>query len=210
MGAKKTCVIIGAAPNTSLDFLDVSDKFVIATDGGYLTAKKSGIRVDYFIGDLDSAKISESDIDVACDILPCEKDYSDMHVALDFAISRGYDDIVIVGALGGRCDHLLANLALLEHAALSGVHAVIKNEWNEITCLLPGEYEIARRDGRYLSLIALDREVKLSLSGLKYPLCDATLLRHVPIAISNEWCAPSAKIKVSGGAVLLLFSGDEK
>lgn len=215
MEEKKSCIIIGAAPNTSLSFLDralIARSFVFAADGGYLTAKREGIPVDFWIGDMDSAGGPPLDPDIPCTILPCEKDFGDVHTAVEAALSKGMREIYLVGCSGGRADHYLANIALLERIADAGGEAALLDEHNAISFLRPGTYTV-RRDARfsYLSLLALDETVcGVSLCGLKYPLCNASLSRAVPIGISNEWVKDEAKISIGEGRALLIFSGDER
>lgn len=215
MKEKKSCIIIGAAPETSLSFLDralVARSFVFAADGGYLTAKREGISIDFWIGDMDSAGGRPMESDIPCTVLPCEKDFGDVHTAVNAALSKGIREIYLVGCSGGRVDHYLANLALLEHIANAGGEAVLLDAQNAVRFLHPGTYTVPR-DARfsYLSLLALDETVcGVTLSGLKYPLCNATLFRAVPIGISNEWVADEATISIAKGRTLLIFSEDKR
>ena len=135
-----------------------------------------------------------------------------MHTAVEAALSKGLREIYLVGCSGGRADHYLANIALLERVANAGGKAALLDTHNAIYFLRPGSHTV-RRDARfsYLSLLALDESVRgVTLSGLKYPLCNASLSRAVPIGISNEWITDKATISIAEGRALLILSGDDK
>ncbi|MEG2939327.1 MAG: thiamine diphosphokinase [Oscillospiraceae bacterium] len=204
----KKCVIIGAAPCESFYFENiVRDAFVIAADGGLDTARRFGVSADLFVGDMDS--LCGAPPDVSCIKLPCEKDYSDMHVALNEAISRGFKDVCMVACTGGRADHHLANLALLEFASIHSCKATILDSQNKIIYFGGGKIKLKReREYKYIALIALDEELTgVTLCGMKYPLTDATLKRSEPIAICNEPMADTMTINAHGRALIIL-SGD--
>lgn len=64
--------------------------------------------------------------------LNCIKNDTDCEYALNLAISRGATEIVLLGALGGRLDHALANLMMVVRAARRGVWAEIRAEGVQI------------------------------------------------------------------------------
>ena len=79
-----------------------------------------GLNPDVLIGDLDSA--SESEVEKVRPAqgqviqYPVHKDETDLELAVLAAIQRGYREILILGALGGRLDMTLANISTA-HAA---------------------------------------------------------------------------------------------
>ena len=206
----KTCIIIGAAPCKSLDFLsaDIIEKaFVFAADGGYATAVANGIKVDAFIGDLDSNAASPNLKDVT--VLPCEKDYSDVHTIVNRALSEGYREIYLVGCSNGRADHYFANVSLLELIHKNGAKGILADECNSMMFVSEGAHRFAR-ERKYFSLIALDEKLEgVTLKGFKYPLENATLNRDTPIAISNEWTENIAEVEIKKGRALVIFSEDD-
>ena len=87
---------------------------VIASDAGLLYLQKIDIRPDVFIGDLDSLDIPADKIDAGEVIVyDSEKDQSDTELAVQYAIEKGAEKILLLCAAGRRIDHLLANIALL-------------------------------------------------------------------------------------------------
>ena len=207
----KTCVIIGAAPCKSLDFLsaDILEKaFVFAADGGYATAVENGIKVDAFIGDLDS----NIDFPKLCDVtvLPCEKDYSDVHTVVSRALREGYEEIYLIGCSNGRADHYFANVSLLELIHKSGAKGALLDECNTMMFISEGVYNF-ERERKYFSIIPLDETLLgVTLRGFKYPLENAILHREMPIAISNEWTEKTATVEIKSGRALVIFSEDDR
>lgn len=97
----------------------------IAADAGYETAVALGERVDVLLGDFDSLAGRPEDLlrDTATEIIrvPTEKDDTDTQLAVEEAIRRGAEEIIIIGGLGGRLDHTLSTLAILEDLHARGV-----------------------------------------------------------------------------------------
>ena len=163
---------------------------VIAADSGFRNAAIMGANVDVALGDFDSLREGVNDIPEKTEKLtvPAEKDETDTQLAVNFALSRGADDIVIVGGLDGRLDHTLSNLAILEAMNDMGVHCVITSGQNRIRYIRSTSTLIARSGFDYLSIIAADDTVKgVSAEGCKYPLDNKTVLRSEPsLTVSNE------------------------
>ena len=88
---------------------------VIAADSGLHQAELLGLRVDYVVGDLDSADPAALERARAAGAVverhPVDKDATDLELAFDRA--RGVRRITVVGGSGGRLDHFVANIALL-------------------------------------------------------------------------------------------------
>ena len=93
--------------------------FVIACDRGYAYARRCGVRPHLVVGDFDSYS-GELDPEIPLQKLPTEKDDTDTMSALRYALSRGFAEITLVCALGGRLDHTLANLQAAVFAAKAG------------------------------------------------------------------------------------------
>ncbi len=182
---------------------------VIAADAGYETARRLGVRPDVLLGDYDSAPCPR---DAAALVLPAEKDDTDTHFAAREAIRRGAAEVVILGGLGGRLDHTLANFATLLFLAQNGVRARLVDEATEAAALVPGTYEIPARPDRYFSIFpAGEKAGGVWLEGLKYPLREYTLTNAFPIGVSNEFVEKTATLRFRSGAIFLVLSRrDEK
>ncbi len=204
------CVIVGSAPCKNAEYIrKVSeDRFVICTDGGIKNALRAGVVPDLAIGDFDSSDFAAvGDVDTM--VLPCEKDVSDMQAAVMHALSKGMKDIALVSCTNGRADHYLANIAMLELVYEEGGVAVIYDEQNKIFLHPTGALSVNSCGYKYLSVIALDREVgPVTISGMKYPLKDAILTRINPLAISNEVISEDACVELCEGRALIILAND--
>jgi thiamine pyrophosphokinase len=136
---------------------------VVCADGGVRHVPALGLRADFVVGDMDSLprRLPRDARTVYwCDF---DEDRSDFEKALGFAADLGCRTIYVAGALGGRVDHVLVNLAVFERYARA-LDLVLLDR-GEARLLGPGRYRLGR--GRF-SLAAQPRAV-VSLSGVRYP-----------------------------------------
>ena len=92
------------------------------------------------MGDCDSMTLQElewaHENGIPIQRFPIEKDATDMQLALDIAIQRKKIKIAILGGIGGRMDHTLANLFLLLYAHHKGAEVKLIDPWHEISLLV--------------------------------------------------------------------------
>lgn len=186
------------------------DATVIAADSGLNNARTLGIPVSIVVGDYDSlghAPEVEKGTEVVT--VPTEKDVTDTQLAVELALRRGAREITIVGGLGGRLDHTLSNLAILEDLLGKGVRATIMDGCNRVR-LLHNDSTILPRSGyTYVSLLSLDPISKgVEIDGVKYPLTGARLNRSFGYAVSNEITGNCCFISVRKGTLLVVESRD--
>lgn len=183
---------------------------VIAADSGYLNARKLGVTPSVLLGDFDS--LGEPSALPGVEILrvPAEKDLTDTQLAVQTALERGADQLVIIGGLSGRVDHTLSNLAILEDMWEKKIPCVLTDGKNRARFVRNGSTLIPRAPHfRYLSLIVADPKVHgVSIEGCKYPLKNATLSRTYQYAVSNELDGNCALISVRRGGVWILECAD--
>ena len=186
MGDEMTslAVIIGSAPCESWDNLkrySLEGAYVIAADGGRLRAEQAGVPVHWYVGDGDSGGFAAG---LPSEVLPVEKDVTDMEAAVHHALEQNRRTILMWGASGGRADHHLANLQLLEQ--------------------IPNAPRY-----KYLGIIPLDAQLTgVSIEGVKYPLTCETVLRGSTRTVSNEILdGCDAEVTIGTGSALLVRSG---
>jgi thiamine pyrophosphokinase len=207
-------------PEFCRGFIDGADLIVAADEGGevLLTLGVPDDTPTVLIGDMDS--IDEADLarlqglgkdgkSVEVIRVPPEKDSTDTELAFDVALKRGADEIVILGALGGRIDHALANLSLLIRAKEKKgkkVEAKIADESQEIVLLTAGvKNRIGGNLGDTVSLISLTVDTEgVITNDLKYPLSDATLSQFSPFGVSNVVSGPDPWVLFKKGLLLLI------
>lgn len=177
----------------------------IAADKGLEAFDRAGMLPDLLLGDMDS--VSEDVLlrmqeKTQVERLPCEKDDTDGVHALDVAIARGAERITLLGALGGRLDHALANLMLLVRAHQSGVHAQILDETVRIE-RVDGHVQLCGAKGDTVSLLPLGHAKDVTLRGFFYPLERHDLDSCYPLGISNVVTQDEASVDVCGGDLIL-------
>ncbi len=183
------------------------DDLVIAADAGYRNALSLGEKPTIVLGDFDS--LDETAIPEKAEKIkvPSEKDFTDTQLAVETALARGADDIVIVGGLDGRLDHTLSNLSILEYLSKKNVHALITNGYNRVRFISSTSTLIPRSGFKYISLLCLSEKAKgVSVEGCKYPLKNAKLARSFQYAVSNEIVGNCTLISVRKGELYIVES----
>ncbi|MBR1456052.1 MAG: thiamine diphosphokinase [Oscillospiraceae bacterium] len=199
------CVIISGGEFCPIEGL-LPDDFIIACDRGYTYARRCGIVPDLVVSDFDSYE-GPIDPGVPVDRFRSEKDDTDTMIAIRHAVEAGYDEVLLYCALGGRLDHLLANLQSLVFAQNHGVRAGIVSPDTWICTLRDGTLRLPRREGWSLSLFAAQDHCEgVSITGAKYPLQDAVLTSGFPLGVSNEWADDAATVSVRSGILLIVLS----
>ena len=191
------------------EYLDGAD-LVIAADGGGMVLSRLEVTPDVVIGDMDSIckgslrSFEESGVEIIT--RPPEKDYTDTELAFDLAIERGASEIIILGALGERMDHALANLSLLVKGRDKGITTRIIDERQELLILTPKiKNKLGGKPGDTISLISLSEKTeKVTTNDLKYPLSDGTLSLLSPLGVSNEISGPDPWVSYGTGKLLLV------
>lgn len=185
---------------------------VICADGGYRHAEKAGILPNYLIGDFDSIKVEALNSAVAKGTKvikhPPEKDQTDTELAVLLAISLHADEILLLGAIGSRFDHVLANIHLLVKGIQAGKKITITDSNNEIT-LISAKGHFYSIPGDIFSLLPMTEVVTgITTSGLKYPLKDGTMELGAPYGVSNEATGDEVIIEISSGLLLVIRAKD--
>lgn len=205
----KRAVLLSAVPVGSemAAYLQPGD-FIVACDAGYRNAAALGVRPDLIVGDFDSAPQPRTEGDTI--VLPHVKDDTDTQYAARWLAEHGFEEVVMLGALGGpRVEHMLANLSTGLFLSLHGVRTILADSRSEMHYLLPGRpLELPRRDWMYLSLFALGAPLTgVFERGVYYPLENATLTElDYPLGTSNEFTEPVARLQCSGGHGLVVLT----
>lgn len=189
------------------------DDFILCADGGFRHLCAWGWKPDVFLGDFDS--INESvvlshPLMQGVKVIPFQqmKNETDTHNAVLYALSHGYQDILMLGCTGTRLDHTLSNLHLLKLIRLQGGNGIILTEHNQVQ-VTDSRLEIHQQSGYCLSLIPMSEQVTgLTTQGLLYPLHNFTLLQEVSRGISNEFIQPDALITIKSGWLMVIQSRD--
>lgn len=118
-------------------------------------------------------------------------------------------NITIIGAIGTRLDHTIANFHILKQAIEKNIKTKLINENNEIE-LIDKPIKL-KKDSKYkyISLIPMTTEViGVTLKGFKYPLEDYTLSIGNSLGVSNEQIEEEAEIIIEQGILIVIKSID--
>ena len=185
---------------------------VICADRGGMYAKQMGIMPHLLLGDMDSIPkdvlnyYRENKIEM--ELFPSEKDMTDSEIAIWRAVSMGCDELVIMGAVGSRIDHSMANICMLKKLLEKNIKAVIVNKNNEIR-LINDSIELTKDEGYCVSLLPLTKKVSgITTKGLYYSLNDGELEMGISLGVSNEFAYDVAKITIKEGLLLVIKSKD--
>lgn len=202
---KNRCVIIAGSPVFS-GFEKLDGDYIIAADSGLTHALAAGVRPDLLIGDFDSltGTVDESIKTIKAPVI---KDDTDTMLAVKYALAKGFSRFLLLGATGGRLDHQTANIAVCAYIAERSGLCEIRDGTNSIFAIKNSKITLDKKKDWSLSVFAYtEKAVGVTLTGLKYPLDNATLTNTFPLGVSNEFAAGTATVEVKKGIVLIILS----
>ena len=190
-------------------------QMIIAVDKGLEALHALNILPNHIAGDLDSVNQSliafyKNNPQIILHQYQPKKDYTDTDIALKLAINLHSSHITILGGLGNRMDHSLANIHILVNALEANIPCEIIDEHNRIY-LINNTHTIKKAFsyGKYISLIPLTSSVEgLTLTGFQYPLTNATMTFGKSLGVSNEVIEEIAKIDLKSGILIVIESKD--
>lgn len=195
-------------------FAQATARLVIAADGGLRYVSALGLRADVLIGDLDS--LTEGALQSAraggAEIQrhKVEKDETDLELALLEATARGANPIRILGAAGGRLDHLISNVYLLALPQLDGRDVRLVDNAEMAWLARPGAHDILGQPGDTLSLVPLAGDAEgIRTEGLYYPLRGETLRFGPARGTSNVLTGSTARVAFERGLLLIIHTAQQ-
>lgn len=205
MRTNKTCLIISGGDFSPFPSELPSFDYIIACDRGYEYARRLGLVPDVIIGDFDSSSQPGTEIPVY--VHPVMKDDTDTMLAVRHALEKGFKEIFICCALGGRLDHAFANIQSLAFAAEAGAVAHIISEDTLITVFSGGCMTFPRREGRSFSCFALsDICAGVSIRGAKFECGGLNIANRFPIGVSNVWEEDEISVSCESGILMVIES----
>ena len=219
--SKKSIIISGGELDEELTLSvlkEQEERCVIGVDRGVEFLYNHPIMPDYIVGDFDSTREEIRDYYKNETNVPVReynpvKDASDTEIAIRLAMTLGSRKILILGATGGRIDHLWANVQSLMIPFKAGIEAKILDRQNLISIIGGGETHIRRSEafGAYFSVFPLGEDIfGFNISGAKYPLKNHTLTPYNSLCVSNQIAgdAKEAVISFPSGQVILMETRD--
>lgn len=202
----RRCVVIAGAAigdyARARSYLTTED-FYVFCDSGLYHREGLGVQPDLIVGDFDSHPQPKEPVETI--VLPCEKDDTDTVFAVKEALSRGFDDFLFLGCVGGRLDHTLGNVSLLLMLDAKGIPAKIVDDLSEME-IVSGSPVKVEDHYAYFSLLNISgRAEGVSIRGAKYPLENAEISCEYQYGVSNEVLPGcTAEVSVQNGRLLLI------
>ena len=200
---KKAIIFFSGRLNIKADYyreLDYKNYDIYCADGGGNHTYNLGIIPKLILGDLDSiskeAIYYYENIKVKFEKFPASKDFTDGELILE-KITSNYDEVLILGGLGGRTDHFLTNLNLLER-----YQNIIYEDENEKIFWVKKNMKIEDKKGNTISFIPLTLIEALTLEGFSYDLNKVDIPRSSSICMSNIINNDNVLIKYKNGSLI--------
>ncbi len=205
-----TCIIFtnGIINNYKFFQNDFKNHYIIACDGGLKHIHKLNITPNILIGDFDSV-----DKELLCKYdfvekiqYPTNKNFTDTELGLLHAKEKGYKDVFVFGATGGRLDHTLGNIFLLKKAYNLGLNVRLVDELQEIQYLNFGQHTLYGCENKTISIIPIENIEFNKSSGLLYPLDNLKFSVGDTRPISNVALENKVLINVKIGSCLIIIT----
>ena len=203
----KRCVIIGAAPNSTVAGMEriTPEDYILCADGGLNYARQYGYEPNLVVGDFDSLEDRSLLANVEFRTLPVEKDDTDMIAAIRIAKTLGFSECLLLNGTGGRIDHTFANLTSLFFAEKLGIQACLIDGKAEIYACSSGRISLAGKRGYRLSLFAFGGKAGVNGKGMHYSLENRIFSPDFPLGVSNEIDTDDAWLEVCFGSILMIL-----
>jgi thiamine pyrophosphokinase len=184
--------------------------WIVAADGGTRHALACGRVPNLIIGDLDSLPPgSRKGLErqgVQMIVHPADKNETDLELALLEVAANQVGQVLVVGALGGRLDQMLANIQLLSRPELAHLDVEMTDGHQHIHLVRP-EVTIEGKPGDLVSLLPLCQSVEgVKTQGLEWPLDSEVLHFGHGRGVSNRMIDHAAHVQVKGGLLLCIHA----
>jgi thiamine pyrophosphokinase len=176
---------------------------LIAVDGGLKHCKKMQLYPQFIIGDFDSAPA-----DLLAEFPAAEKieygrykDESDLELAIEFALSKGFRSLVVFGGFGYRIDHAFYNLQLLVRFK----DFLSFDNGKEQLFVVTNQMTIPCTQGQTISFFTLNEKATgITSEGLKWELQNAEM-DHSSMSLSNIALKNDVQMNVESGHLICVL-----
>jgi thiamine pyrophosphokinase len=175
---------------------------IVCCDGAVDKLLQLGFTPDVIIGDGDS--ISETCRQRFAECIHIDKDFeiNDLQKSLRYCIGQKWPAATILGGIGLREDHTLANLSiLLMYGKQIGLQMV--TDYGVFTPIYKTTIFTSRK-GEQISLFSFDQHAKISTHNLLYPVNERTF-SHLWEGSLNESLGNSFTVILHNSGELLVY-----
>lgn len=196
------CFIFGAGEFYGLPCAIGTDDAVIAADGGWRVCQALHLTPHLLVGDFDS--LGEVPDFPHILRLPVEKDDTDMLRAVREGFDRGEREFHLLGGMGGRTDHTVANLQTLAFIAHRGGQGWLYGDRERFTAVENGTVTLSPRQTGTFSVFCMGADAAgVTIRGAQYPLENAALTAFFPLGVSNHFTGGAVTVSVEQGCLLV-------
>ncbi len=157
---------------------------VIGADSGGHALLGYDFTPDIVIGDMDSFKYTNHEgINILEDP---DQETNDLEKALSYALKKGANHAVVLGALGKRIDHLMKNISVLHQFWSRFEKLIFRDDYGD-TLLVQSPYKPELPVGTIISFFPVRNPVEeFTSKGVLYPLTKSVLEMGGQDGSSNE------------------------
>lgn len=198
------CYIVGGGEFDASRFYPAKEDYIIAADSGLVYIEEAGYHPNLIVGDFDSLGYRPKEENMIYH--PAEKDDTDLALAAEAALEKGFCKLYLFGISGGRLDHTLANLQLLTNLCEKGIEVYCFCPDCTITAITEGTISFTEDYRGYVSVFAAgEKAEEVTIQGLKYPLAHAVLTGKRALGVSNEFMGVPSSVSVGKGVLWILW-----
>lgn len=192
-------VIVSALPcKQAIDYK--AGDLLIACDMGYTHVKAAGLIPDIIIGDFDSLNYVPNEKNVIR--LPVAKDDTDTGYAINYALEKGFSEILVFGAIGGLIDHTFSAFQLAAGASRRGANITFFGDNCYVTAVTNNKITLCACENRF-SVFAVCKSKGVDIKGADFELKNAELSPFMPLGCSNRQRGKT-EIGVSSGTLIVV------
>ncbi len=197
------CYIFGSVEVHKFSFLPQKNDIIIAADKGLLNVQKFGLTPDLIVGDFDSLEYTPQGENVIKH--PVMKDETDLILAINTALRRGYKNFKIFGCIGGRLDQTYASIQTAQYIKSNGGTCEFYGDNEKLFILCKNEKVIfTEKEEGVISVFSYTNDATITIKGLLYELENTVITNTYPLGVSNEFKGTPAFIEVKNGKVLII------
>ena len=181
---------------------------IVCCDGAVSHLKQLGFVPEIIVGDMDS--ISETDYIEFKDriYIDASEEYNDLQKALKLCLSRGWNEITILGGFGKREDHSIANLSIMHSYSVNMNQDITKETRIRMVTnfgVFTPIFNTTAFDsfsGQQVSVFPISKGTKLTFQGLKYPVVER-IFDYLWEGSLNEAIGDQFTIQFDNGEVIV-------
>ena len=183
---------------------------LVCVDGGVRHCLSESLFPHLLVGDSDSlddeSAAAIETLNIQRIAFPPEKDASDLELTLLQLEKYPLEEVVVLGASGGRTDHHLFNWQLFGSRSWSYRLRIIDGYVDARVVDSARSLEVSTTAGQLFSVVPVAVDATgVTLSGAKYPLNKATIKPGSTLGLSNVVSDRHLQVSVESGIVLVML-----